>query len=555
MLAVAGAIVLHETRGTTVWFDEWTWALERRGGGLETWLEPHNEHLSLVPVALYKLLFATAGLDDYTPYRLLLVAVELACAALLFAYSSRRIGPLAALAPTALLLFLGPAWQNLLWPFQIAWFISLAAGVGALLLLDREDRAGDRGAAALLALSLASSGLGVAIAAGLVVEVVWGRRRSARDALILALPLALYAAWWLSYRPAGLIRQNIALAPGFTADAAAGAIAALSGLAQAPIGGEGDALTWGRPLTVAAVAVLVWLLAGRRALTPRILGLLTTVLAFWVLTGLRRAELIRPDESRYLYVGALFVLLIAVELARGTPRLSRGAIALLAAAVLVVVVANIGDLREGGRFIRSQSAITRADLGALEIGRPLVGPDYVAARLPGYPFLMLKAGPYFAAARDLGSPAASPAELARLPEQARREADAELTAIHRVAPRPSAPDPPLGARPAVDAPVPAGLRESRSCVRLQRPGAGPVDAAPMLQLPVPPDGLLLTAGDGPVSVSVRRFATGFPVKPQAMIPSRSSTTLRIGRDRAPVAWHVRLAPSAAVTACALRPGP
>jgi hypothetical protein len=33
MLAAAAALVLHETRGTTIWFDEWSWALERRGGG------------------------------------------------------------------------------------------------------------------------------------------------------------------------------------------------------------------------------------------------------------------------------------------------------------------------------------------------------------------------------------------------------------------------------------------------------------------------------------------------------------------------------------------
>ena len=34
----------------------------RRGGSLSTYLRPHNGHFSLVPLAIYKLLFATTGI-------------------------------------------------------------------------------------------------------------------------------------------------------------------------------------------------------------------------------------------------------------------------------------------------------------------------------------------------------------------------------------------------------------------------------------------------------------------------------------------------------------
>ena len=143
--------------------------------------------------------------------------------------------------------------------------------------------------------------------------------------------------------------------------------------------------------------------------------------------------------------------------------LSRGATAVLAAVTLVIVVANVGDLRDGARFVRTQSAITRADLGALDsLARWSKPARFVAAQLPGYPFLTLEAGEYFAAARAIGSPADSPAELARAPEGARVAADAELARIHAVAPHPSEPDPPLGSRPAVDAPAPA-VHATRSC--------------------------------------------------------------------------------------------
>ena len=52
MLAAA-VLIFHYTRGTTLWFDEWNWALHRRGGGLDSLLDPYNGHFSLVPVAIY----------------------------------------------------------------------------------------------------------------------------------------------------------------------------------------------------------------------------------------------------------------------------------------------------------------------------------------------------------------------------------------------------------------------------------------------------------------------------------------------------------------------
>jgi hypothetical protein len=177
LLACAGAFLLHETRGTTLWFDEWSWAFERRGDGLASLLEPHNEHLSLVPVAIYKVLFATAGLENHLPYRALVIAGHLACTALLFAYVRQRAGNLLGLLAAALLLFLGPGWHNILWPFQVGWLLSLAAGIGSLLLLDRRDRVGRVAACGLLGLSLISSGIGLVVAAGALVELLWSRER------------------------------------------------------------------------------------------------------------------------------------------------------------------------------------------------------------------------------------------------------------------------------------------------------------------------------------------------------------------------------------------
>jgi hypothetical protein len=547
LLVGTAVLVFYETRDTTLWFDEWPWALDRRGGGLETLLEPHNQHLSLVPVLIYKALFATAGLDDYAPYRICIIAAHLACCALVFVYARRRIGSLPALVPTAVLLLLGPAWQNILWPFQVGSVISLAAGVGALLVLDRGDRIGDAGACALLGLSIASSGNGLPIAIGVAVEVLLVRRRP-RDVWIIAGPVALYGIWWLGYQDATFARHNIVVAPRFAADAAAGALAALTGLSGPQVNGSADTVGWGRPLALAAAALLIWRMA-RRPVPGRALTLLAILLSFWLLTALQRAQFGAPDSGRYLYYGALFIVLLAVELTRGIDISCAGGL-LIAGAALFAVTANLGDLRDGARYLTVQADATRADLGAIEIGRGSVPPGYVASRLPGYPLVMLRADRYLATAAALGSPAASPAEIGSLPEEARAAADGELVGIDDVALRPG-PVRAGASAPTVDE-VSGGITStSGACISFRPAGARTGDAVPELELTLPAAGVGLTAARGPAAVSVRRFAVTFPPAPLATLALGGSAILRIGGDRAPEPWHVRIAPQGHITACGL----
>jgi hypothetical protein len=287
-LLVAAAIVLYyETRGTTLWQDEWVWALYRRGNDAGTFLRPHNQNLSLIPIALYRILFATAGLGDDRPYRALVVAGHLGCVALLFVYSRRRVGSLGALCAAALILFLGPAWGNIIWPFQVGWLISLSAGLGALLMLDRVDRRGDAIACALLLVSLASSGIGVVVMLGILVELLWGRRW--RELWVVAGPAALYALWWVTYQQTGATSQASVL-PRFVANEVASAVAAVAGLAGNTNGvRSGTLLTFGRPLALIALGLLVWRLARLRRPSPRLLALLTMAGSFWSLTAVNRA--------------------------------------------------------------------------------------------------------------------------------------------------------------------------------------------------------------------------------------------------------------------------
>ena len=139
------------------------------------------------------------GIDSAFPFQIVSTLVFLLSATLLFIYLRRRVGDWPALLGSALILFLGAAWIDLLWAFQIGFSGSIAAGLGALLALDRDDRVGDRIACALLVVSISFSELGVPFVAGALVSVLVGGRPRIRRLYIAVVPLAFYAIWWLGW--------------------------------------------------------------------------------------------------------------------------------------------------------------------------------------------------------------------------------------------------------------------------------------------------------------------------------------------------------------------
>ena len=553
MLAATAVLLYRETRGTTLWFDEWTWALTRRGSSLDSFLAPHNGHLSLVPIAIYKLLFATAGIGDYRPYRVLVIGGHLLVATLVFLYARARVGGFLGLVATALILFFGPGWQNFIWPFQIGWLLSLSTGMAALMLREREDRGSTLAACGLIAVSLASSGIGVPIAAGLVADALV-RRRGRRDAWVLGIPIALYLLWSIHYQHTAIERHAVVAAPGFVADEVASALAALAGLggqiSMAVPTSSGTLLEWGPPLAVATVLAMVWRMARWPVARRRALAPLTMAGAFWLLTALTRSFIGEPFSSRYLYVGAVFVLLAALALAHG---LSLRASHQLIVGVLAAgaVASNLGLLGSASRYVRAQGAQTAAALAAFELTRGAVDPGFVEGSFPGYPLVVLRAGQYFALERALGSPAASLATLPAYPEDARQVADASLIAINRVTPEATAQRPPTGTRPAVEWASGGALTRRGGCVSLTAQAvSAPGTPSPTLALILPRTGVVVTAVGGQVGLGARRFADR--PTPIGTIAAGTGALVRPQPDRAPQPWHLWVSPGALATVCGLR---
>ncbi len=543
LLILAGAWLMYESRGTTLWFDDWIWALEYRDNSLDGLIGPHNGHPTLVPVLVYRLLFATVGIDQSAPYRAVGIAGHLLVVAVLFVYTLRRAGAGLALLAAVLILFFGPGWQNIVWGLQIGWLTSVAGGLGALMMLDRRDRTGDVAACALILVTIAASGPGIAIAAGLVVEVVL--TRGLRRSWIALAPFGVFAVWWLAYQDSGAVRHAVTLAPGFVADSASATLSALAGLSGPLITEESASLGWGRPLAVAAVALILWRLWRVERVPTRVLTLLAVLGAFWFLTALQRAGIGPAESSRYVYVSAVFTVALAVELVRGLV-ITRRAWLVIGAAAALITVANAGDMRSGAGFLRDQGLLTRAGLTVLEIAEPVARPDEPAEGIPGYPLVVVPVGRYFEMARDLGTPAASVEELAGAPESVRLRADEELAAIHEVTLQPSEAAGSGTAPPTVDSVAGGDVTERGGCVEFAPAAAGPADPPPTVDLTVPPGGLLVT---GAATVAVRRFAGGFPEDPIGRVAPGGSGLLAIRADRAPQPWHARVMPQARMTAC------
>jgi hypothetical protein len=520
LLLAGGVLLYHLTRGTSFLFDDWSYVLGRRGGSPATYLDPHNQHLSLIPIAIYKLLFATVGIGSYAPYRALVIVCHLACCALLFVYARTRIGTWPALLATAALLLLGPAWEDILWPFQMAWLISLGAGLGALLALDRRTRGGDALACALTIVALAGSGLGLPIALGIAVDVALGRR-CRRDAWIIVAPLVLYALWWIGYQQgAGISSGSILSAPWFATREAASVAGSLFGLAGTiGLDQPGSLLAFGAPLLALGLVlggVRLWQLG---SVSPRMLALTTTLVTFWLATAISRAYLGNPYASRYIYLGALFGLLLAIELAQGLS-LRWPVSAVLAVVALAAIASNVGILRTQASLLRDYGQATTADLGALEISRGLIPPGYIAHGLPGYPLVTVPARQFLALTHTLGNPAAGVGTIESDDEPTRVDVDGELIAIQRLAP------------------VSNGQASRIGCRRRQA----------ATQLIYPRGGIAVRAATAPVQVGVRRFADQF--QPIGTVAAGSAGELHIAPDSAAVPWRLQLKSSGPITTCA-----
>ena len=262
------------------------------------------------------------------------------------------------------------------------------------------------------------------------------------------------------------------------------------------------------------------------------------LLTFWTLTALSRADIGEPSASRYVYVGAVFLLVVTAELLGPSPGWPPAVVALCLAALSVW--ANFGILQRAAGALRETSAVVGAELAVVEAYGRLADPSVPVdpVRAPG-----LTIGPYLDAVLALGSPALPLAAVPLQPAVARTEAD--RIGLQLLPPR----EAPGAAAPGGPPPAVTGhtskVPDRPSC--LQAGGGQSVVAE------VPPQGLLLEAVEGyPLELSYVRFGD----TPQTAEPSRLGVDAPVVHlptdDSVTLPWRVAIGAVEPVVLCAAR---
>jgi hypothetical protein len=542
-MALAAVLILYLNRGTTFLADELTFLYETPTLGPRDVFEPHNGHLIATTRLAYKLILETVG-ADYLAFRLLAVGAVLLSAGLFYALIKRRIGALPALAPTLVLLLFGSAWQHVLAPIGFTPIFGIAAGLAALLALERGNRTGDAAACLLLVVSIATYTTGLPFLVGVAVSVLMRDDRW-RRAWIFLIPLALYAAWWLWSQSTGasageeIKLSNVLLIPAWSAESLAAVIAALVGLDFSFSDGFGSTINpaWGRVLAVPVLIAL--LLRVKRGHVPGPLWVfLAIVLTWWALGGLAFNEARPPDSVRYVYLGSVGVLLVAAT-ATGSPRFSRLGLVALFGVCTVSLATNSALLRDASGLLRNVSATERAEFAMLQLARAEVDPtfDFGDALGRETPVALVNepapvdapASDYFTIVDRYGSLALPLSALERESEGVRAYADRVLAAALALRLKPGAP------------PI-----ESQRCMRTHSRGGVQTTSAEL-----PPGGASVRAeGIGAVSVTVGRFADS-PAVEVGSVPPGEVATLRIPPDAAPKPWRARFVGARSARVCPL----
>jgi hypothetical protein len=551
-MAASAALLFYFGRGQTIRGDDLEYAarLSTQGLGHALLHTPPNKYLIAVPLLVYKAMFEIFGLTSYLPYRIVGIALTLACAGLFFLLARRRIGDLLALPPTLILLFFGAGYEEVMTAIRLPSLIAIACGLGSLLLLERGDLRGDVVSAILLSIAVASHPTGVAFTAGAAILILFRPAPERwRRLWVVAAPAAIFGAWWLFWRAPStatafptrpsdaflFVRQSWVMVTAV--------VTGLSGVLDRPV--------YRDPIAEAAGALLFALVALAvalrfRRLRPSFWAILATFVVLLVSTRLSPGGFLRyPDEPRYMFPEAILFLLLLVELA-GPAALPRSVAGVAAVILLLGAWSNLDQLRDAGPIVRLKSEVVKGELSAYEIAGPKLDPGYTPT--PGRP----SAGQDLDAIEAYGSPALSPEELQHAAPITRSSADDALVGSMGVRPHPvSHGSPASGPAPWVEQLYAARANRRPGCVRIA-PQQQATDEAPsrLAQLILPPAGVEVSARD---LSTVRLFLGQFMVPPTVPLPEVEGRTaeLRIPSDGASIPWRLAVAANAPVSVCGL----
>ncbi len=532
LFCLSALLLLYLRARVGFFLDDWYLVLLRDGPS--DWFLPHNEHIIILPAALYELSLSIFGMDAL-PLHLVALALFLVTVVLLYQWLRPLIGEPASVLGCAIVLFLGAGAGDLIFAFQTGFFGSVAGGLGALLLLKRSTRRDDVLACLLLVFAILCSTLAMPFWAAAAVQLLYrgGDRprvsRLLRRAWVVLVPLVLYLVWFIGWNQDGSSQisvENVLKAPAYVLSALGFAAASLTG--AFPLRDVIDNFLWVLP-GIAVAASLVWILRRRGRVPPEFLIGLVAGLSFWALCALNYTDARGFYTSRYQYPSVIFLLMMLAGALKDL-RPDARQLKWLGAATVVAVAINIAGLFYAfSNVYRPYAEQNLANLAAIDL--PLeVDPEFrVGIGTSGGGQVSARA--YREAVERYGRPDLSDQAILDFDEEDRNNLDQQLVVT-------------LPVRPV---PAPAVTADPDHCETVAADQAAS-DTATVIST------LLWIRPESDVQIWLGRFGPGAHAAAWSAAGGQP-TGYRIPPDRSAVPWRIGFKGTGEVRICAARPAP
>ena len=368
LIALAFFILWGESRGLNLFFDEWDIFLRRSNLDAASLLVAHNGHLIIPQVIVFNAVWKLAGVDSYWILQCLSFGLHIWIAhTIAFQLSVQRF------RINSLIFFfivlLGAGWQNILWPFQIGFNISILATLKVILFLKKTDLS-ERSLGAmtllgtLILIALFSSGLGVVLVLSLALSVIVLRMRVLFVGFSSTVPVLFYLVWKSAFDESPMGSGAIQAADlveviKFFPLLPAALIEKVFGV---PVAAAFFIL--GSSFAFTVCAFLPWHGRDHFRLHRFIVVFTFAFLSFfWLSVSIARHQYADPYASRYIYVAVIMICLAIFS--RRWPR--RKLSEIFAATLLsYLTFTNYAILNASAETLRSYTLSVRDDLQLVE---------------------------------------------------------------------------------------------------------------------------------------------------------------------------------------------
>ncbi|MBJ7353650.1 MAG: hypothetical protein JHC98_02400 [Thermoleophilaceae bacterium] len=349
-------LLLHFQRESGIWQDEWTFLLWRDGWSLNDIFGDFNGHLlPLTPIVfnIDRELFYPGATGLLTACSL---TAQVAVVWGAFAYARKRVGEWIAAGGALLLLFYGSGYELIVWNFNFGWMTAIAAGIWAIVFFESSDTTKNQIiASVLLVIALFGDNNALVFVAAILAYALFKETRR-RAINVVATPLVLFGIWWLIEGTSQAFHPKTL--PDWVASMIESTFAGLTG----DIGGVNS---WGTPLAVLVVGVMIYLFAKERTIRPSLASALSMPIVYVAVVTIGRGGVADPSASRYRYTLILLVGLALAEQLRGKRLSTPGARISFVLVLGFMLVSNLATMADGAASIRGGFAYNRVYATAL----------------------------------------------------------------------------------------------------------------------------------------------------------------------------------------------